>query len=156
MFWSSLTNSLRSGLDTISHHPHHLVLALLHCVPFSFHIFSPAKHSGPYLLSLADWFNLWYRPIFACRKTDAPITHRGIPTFGLVGCGGPHTMVDILSPYSFTIRIIRVTMNPGFIIACCLVSLVRFHTLLLRIATFTSPDRRTVWSVARCYEQVLQ
>lgn len=69
------------------------------CVPFFFlsYIFTPAKHSGPYLLSLADWFNLWYRPIFACRKIDAPITHRGILTFGLVGCGGPHTMVDILA-----------------------------------------------------------
>lgn len=27
-----------------------------------------AKHSGPYLLSLEDWFNLWYRPIFGARR----------------------------------------------------------------------------------------
>lgn len=30
---------------------------------------SLVKHSGPYLLSLEDWFNLWYRPIFETRRS---------------------------------------------------------------------------------------
>jgi hypothetical protein len=27
------------------------------------------KHSGPYPLSLEDWFNPWYRPIFETRRS---------------------------------------------------------------------------------------
>ena len=29
------------------------------------------KHSGPYLLSSTDWFNLWYRPIFGRRRVTS-------------------------------------------------------------------------------------
>ena len=43
-----------------------------------------ANHSGPYLLSLVDRFNLWYRPIFGARRLKlCPITHRDIFAFGV-------------------------------------------------------------------------
>jgi hypothetical protein len=57
---------------------------------------SLTKHSGPYLLSLEDWFNLWYRPIFGVRRLISSDNSPRYLSFGR-RYGGPYLSGQHLS-----------------------------------------------------------
>ena len=63
--------------------------------------YSTCLHSGPYLLSLEDRFDLWYRPIYEARRSIFPSTQHRILSFGR-GCrvpnrSGTHCAIYVLT-----------------------------------------------------------
>jgi hypothetical protein len=61
----------------------------------------PAKHSGPYFLSLEDRFNLWYRPIFGAGRLIVllliAISYLRVDV--VIHISGLHLLVDLFYCY---------------------------------------------------------
>src|ERR1700679_1622113 len=89
---------------------------LLLCCPNSL-----TKHSGPYLLSLEDWFNLWYRPIFGVRRLISSDYSPRYLSFGR-RYGGPYlsgqhighrSSVNVLATFGTPLSLLEVLPGPS-------------------------------------------